>query len=56
MSLRCPHRYYLASTSHDTMLRLWDLSMLHDGSEKDERPQQQVLAPFCHCLHNLHLP
>ncbi|CAK0786967.1 hypothetical protein CVIRNUC_010181 [Coccomyxa viridis] len=35
-------RHCLASTSHDTTLRLWDLSMLHEGSEDDERPQQQA--------------
>ena len=45
--LRCVCRHCLASTSHDTALRLWDLSMLHEGSEEDERPQQQVRAPSC---------
>ena len=37
-------RLCLASTSHDTTLRLWDLGMLQDGAEAEEEPpQQQVL-------------
>ena len=26
---------------------------MHEESEDDERPQQQVLVPYCHCLLSL---
>ena len=32
----CMCRLCLASTSHDTSLRLWDLRMLQDGAEEEE--------------------
>ncbi len=35
-------RRLLASTSHDTTMRLWDLSMLHDD---EEEPEQAEAAP-----------
>ena len=41
----CVCRLCLASTSHDTTLRLWDLGMLQDGADEEEELPQQV--PHC---------
>ncbi len=38
----CMCRLCLASTSHDTSLRLWDLRMLQDGAEEEEEIPEQV--------------
>ncbi|CAL8464774.1 g4309 [Coccomyxa elongata] len=40
-------RAYLASTSHDAMLRLWDLSALNedDGEDDDEEAEEAVNVP-----------